>query len=246
MDFASSFDPAVSDKEYFWRVKCQPEQITLITETIYQRAFKTARSHGLIYPVRIWNEIPFINEFQGNLENYQAFCQGRKTIFDQYLLNESYYPAASAVGLFSNEISFRFLFSETKPEIMTNPFQVEAYLYPTIYGPTPPSFARACLHKKSFYLSGTASIRGHETLHPENLGEQLAVTLENIFIILDKASLRNQAKRMQWKVFLKYPETLSSVKDQIQNLLGNNLSFVHADICRRNLLIEIEGEYHGL
>jgi enamine deaminase RidA (YjgF/YER057c/UK114 family) len=246
MDFALNFEKNLSDKEYTYKVSCDPREISSITEILYQKAFEAARSDGLPYPVRIWNLIPFINDFHGNLENYQAFCKGRKNVFDRFLPVESDYPAASAVGIFSNEISFRFLFSDTRPEIISNPFQVEAYRYPSIYGPTPPSFARACLHKRSFYLSGTASIRGHETLYPDNLEQQLGLTLENIFIILEKANLSNKASNMNWKVFLKNRDDIMNVKAPIQDALGTNLAFVHADICRSNLLIEIEGEYNGL
>lgn len=234
------------DEYFFWEEECLPQDIALVTEHAYLRAWKEAKERGLKFPVRIWNKIPSINAYENGLENYQAFCAGRKNAFEALEIIDSTYPAASAVGSHNGKISFTFLFSNTKPKIVTNPYQVEAYKYPNTYGPTPPSFARGCIHKENFHLSGTASIRGHKTLYIGDLKGQLALTLENIFVVLHEAHLNEKAHEMKWTVFIKDPDFEKEVIQEIQIALGNHLTFVHADICRSDLLIEIEGAFYGL
>src|SRR5690606_4762058 len=67
--------------------------------------------------------------------------------------------------------------------------QQPAYRYPRQYGPCSPSFARATSlslqHRPHLFISGTASILGHETRAAGNLQEQIAVTLDNLNYLRD-------------------------------------------------------------
>jgi chorismate lyase / 3-hydroxybenzoate synthase len=246
MAFDLNSEPRLHTRMFSWEMSCEDSEIARHTEMIYAQAWEMAKDLSLPYPIRIWNRIPRINDFHKDLENYQAFCAGRKRVFDRVALAREDYPAASAVGSIVGTLSCRFLFSNVKPLIITNPRQTEAYDYPKVYGPTPPSFARGCLHGKDFYLSGTASIRGHETLFSGNLRAQLDLTLENIRIVLREARMLSQMSQMNWTIFLRHPENQHEIHYLLQRELGHSLTFVPADICRRDLLIEIEGAYHGL
>src|SRR5690606_23756156 len=121
----------------------------------------------------VWNYVPYINQISEGLEHYRQFNIGRwlafETLFGRDL--RSFMPAASAVGITSNAVMLTFIAGTRQPQYLENPSQVPAYHYPSEYGPRPPSFARAVLVQNTHrspaciqgYLSGTASIEGHQT-----------------------------------------------------------------------------------
>ncbi len=135
---------------------------------------------------------------------------------------------------------------------ISNPLQVEAYHYPKDYGPNAPSFARAAVLRKTLYLSGTASIRGHQTLHVGDVASQTQVTLENIERVIqganEKTGLDFSLSQMALRVYLR----ASSFRKDVERILSSkimhfaSISFLEADICRESLLIEIEGITHAL
>ena len=165
------------------------------------------------------------------------------------------FPAASAVGAANGQMRFQFIFSKSCSVKVNNPVQVEAYHYPVTYGPTPPSFARAAFFEQTLYISGTASIRGHQTIYPLDLFGQLQSTFENLEIIIKQAQRKsNKTFRMldsKWRIYVRdYPnlseEVQQALHQKIEQRLGLDSEFVQADICRSELLIEIEGISYGV
>ena len=65
--------------------------------------------------------------------------------------------------------SIYFLAGAHPAHILGNPRQVNAYDYPSLYGPRSPSFARASLYRSDsatqLFISGTASVVGHQSQH---------------------------------------------------------------------------------
>jgi chorismate lyase/3-hydroxybenzoate synthase len=101
-----------------------------------------------------------------------------------------------------------------------------------------------------FFLSGTASIRGHKTMFVGDLQLQLNCTLENIDEILSEAlnhtNRRIPKEKIKWRVYLRDPDTQNEIQSTILNKLGAQIEYLTADICRADLLIEIEGMAYGL
>lgn len=236
--------------ELSWQGKVDIDHLEDVTFLIYTRAFALGRSSGYPYPARIWNYIPDINSFYEDIENYQRFCGGRKRAYDVLGVETMGYPAASAVGSSSGELVFSFLFSNEPSLPISNPAQQEAYHYPKQYGPTSPSFSRAALCGNVFYLSGTASIRGHSTMYSFSLMDQLQCTLENIdFVLLEaeeKASCKLEKEKMAWRVYLRSTSDQEAVDAVLREKLGGQVDYVKADICRSDLLLEIEGVCIGI
>ena len=226
------------------------KDIESMTESVYRNAWQLAKDNGFSEILRIWNFIPNINEFTDGIENYQHFCKGRKSAYSQLLSNEEFFPAASAVGSSDSRIHFKFLFGHHKPLPISNRLQVEAYRYPADYGPTPPSFARASTLDSIVFVSGTASIRGHQTMFVDDLHGQVQCTLENIDEILQQAKKnigQDLSKhQMSWKVYLRNPDFKQQIESNLKNTLGLNIEYISADICRSDLLVEIEGAYYGV
>ena len=208
-----------------------------------------------LHLVRIWNYVPAINEpGPGGLENYRIFSRARSLAFEQHYGPgfKQLLPAASAVGTKAAELTLAFAASPHPPLHLENPLQVSAYDYPEEYGPRAPSFARATLvagpGPRTVFISGTAAIRGHATIAPHQLQPQLECTLENLRQISQSCGLgpdlaRGGRAARHFKVYLRHaadqPQTAAFLQRELVRPV-DHVSYLHADICREGLLVEIE------
>jgi chorismate lyase/3-hydroxybenzoate synthase len=213
-----------------------------------------------LHLARIWNYVPAINDAgPAGLENYRIFCRARSLAFEQNHGSgfKTLLPSASAVGAKSAELTVVFAASPGRPRHVENPLQVSAYDYPGEYGPRAPSFARATVvtgKQGAIFISGTAAIRGHATIGPDDLHAQLACTLENLREISNACGLGPDLRRAgstirHFKVYLRHASDQAQVAAVLQEkLLGSTdrVSYLHADICRAELLVEIEATLFGV
>ena len=203
---------------------------------------------------RIWNYVPRINALTDGFENYRAFCMGRSLAFETKFgpTFQSVLPAASAVGSHGEHLDVIFVAGETAPQHFENPVQVPAYLYPVQHGPRPPSFARATVGRDGprtyTFISGTAAIRGHETVAPGSLEEQLDCTLDNLRLISQTAGLGEQlglgqSKQRFFKIYLRHAADFARARKRLEGVLlqpTDTVIYLETDICREALNIEIE------
>ena len=217
-----------------------------VADLAYKNLLDSLEGYHLL---RVWNYVPNINESIGDLENYKSFCIGRSNQFTSHQLSMS---SASAVGITGKNLVIYFLAVKEPVRHWENPEQVPAYRYPSRYGPKSPSFSRASEVVCStgyapIYVSGTASIKGHESKHIGNLHKQLTTTLDNIRIIKE-ATL---GTRGCCGASILFDETCIYLRKQkhLDELLElwnqegfstDTLRILKSDICRANLLIEIE------
>lgn len=190
--------------------------------------------------LRIWNYVDAINEGEGDLERYRQFCVGRSRGFGDF--PASRLPAATAVGRHraTGRLQLCWLAGKRPGEPVGNPRQQHAYAYPRQYGPSPPSFARAMrLESGALMGSGTSSIVGHASRHDGNLAAQVDETLANLRE-LQRAG--GGGRTTSAKVYLRQGAGDGSIAARIRAGLPGltNLLLLEADICRRELLVEIE------
>ncbi|WP_269526099.1 hypothetical protein [Coraliomargarita parva] len=230
-------------------VPVNPSNLQAQTQACYTELLAVCREQALY---RIWNFVPQINEVPtGSIENYQVFCKGRSLAFEaQYGAGfDLKLPAASAVGTNGSHLLVVAVTGEGEALHLENPDQTPAYRYPATYGPRPPSFARATVCTKAglpkLFISGTSSIRGSRSIGTSTT-EQLSITLENLNKI-EGAYLRQQATSVPYarriRVYLRNPEDKAIVAEQLaQDYLKDRdeVFYLHADICRKELQIEIE------
>ncbi|RYZ86736.1 MAG: dioxygenase [Moraxellaceae bacterium] len=219
------------------------------TEDAYSRLFRVITDAGFPYPFRIWNFIPNINSGAGDREEYKKFCVGRLNAFNQLEPLQQQFPAASALGIQqhtgADQGAVIYMLATSSPgRHHENPRQQPAYQYPRQYGPSSPSFARATsINLKSeqlIFVSGTASIIGHDTKACGNLEEQLEITLDNISHLLNHIDPQTSAP-FTMRVYLRHQTDLAATQAYLsQRFPENVINIVHADICRDNLLVEIE------
>jgi chorismate lyase/3-hydroxybenzoate synthase len=105
----------------------------------------------------------------------------------------------------------------------------------------------------SLLISGTASVRGHASVHADDVIAQLDETLLNLRTVLDAARELQPAlppmfgERSLLKAYLRDPSHASRVEAELRSQLpaDTSLLLLHAEICRAELLIEIDG-FHGV
>jgi chorismate lyase / 3-hydroxybenzoate synthase len=220
------------------------QDIESATEKAYGSLFGLIQSMGFPYPFRIWNFIPNINLGDGDREEYKKFCVGRQRAFHSHHVAPQEYPAASALGHHGQGAVIYLLAGRYSGVHHENPRQQPAYQYPREYGPSSPSFARATslslTRQLQVFISGTASIVGHDTQAAGDLQEQLNITLTNIRELVAHID-QQQYALSAIRVYLRHPHHYETA----QALLGqyfplDKVNFLHADICREQLLVEIE------
>lgn len=202
---------------------------------------------------RVWHYVPGINQRTDGLENYCLFNVGRRRAFDDHFgkLAESQMPAASAVGMPHGHFAMAFVGGTRRPRFLENPKQTPAYRYPQSYGPKSPSFARAAIAGEMVYVSGTASIQGHATVHQDDLQSQFDVTVDNLEQLapaLGFPSWNAVSKRPDYalKVYLRHATDLHRIQPRLEERLratAENTTILNTDICRADLDLEIEAVF---
>lgn len=212
--------------------------------------------------VRQWNYIERITDIDGNIQNYQAFNDARSSLYEKTAWPRGY-PAATGIGTqvggvlvdfdavdFASESGF-MLALDNKLQVPAHQYSKEV-LISDKKTKTTPKFERAkylsCVGSGLVYISGTAAIRGEKSLE-NNLKAQLKTTVENIrWLISDEnksfvsASKGAKAKFVLLRVYLKDRAYVKEAKEFMESYnLNIPIAYLLADICREELLVEIEG-----
>ena len=222
----------------------------------YRRILAFQRHQGYKYALRMWNFFPDINAGEADEERYRQFSVGRARTLEQYAHFERALPAASAIGSYRSGLIVYFVAAHEPGLQIENPRQVSAFKYPRQYGPKSPSFSRAKLKdwpgEAQLFISGTASVVGHETIHQDDVLEQTAEIGRNIQALLDEAAVKQPAfkharldEMSLLRVYLRPPFDIDQIKASVEAWSGQNVPtlYLAGDICRDDLLIEIEGYY---
>jgi len=227
------------------------------TRHAYESILPFGLEMGFPHYLRIWNYIPDINGEENGVERYKRFCVGRHVALEKLAVPEHRLPAASGVGSPSDKMLIYFLAARDAGIQVENPRQVSAFHYPPQYGPRSPTFSRAMVKDwgagKHLYISGTASIIGHESRHRDDLLPQLTESLRNMSTLVHSAktehgvAIHTLAELSQVKVYVRDQQDHAAVRSHIHEQLGKEVPVIYlgADLCRKNLLVEIEGLYAG-
>ena len=233
---------------------CFGDDMEKAAEYAYERIMQLHQDKGFAHLLRIWNYFPRLHEERDGLDRYQLFCLGRHRALERVALTEGALPAATAIGTHTPGLMIYFLAGREPGQQIENPRQVSAFHYPRRYGPKSPSFSRATLKhwgtKAQLYISGTASIVGHESQHMD-VRAQLDEILANLSSLIgasgsDLAHLQQDPARLSLlKVYVRHKKDLELVQQHLQSRLSQSLPvlYLEGDVCREDLLVEIEGLY---
>ena len=218
--------------------------IRLTAETLYAAIREFQQRSGFPHLLRMWNYLDGINQGDGDAERYRQFCVGRGTGLG--IAPGKVLPAASAIGRQqpTHQLQVFWVAARTAGNAVENPRQVSAYRYPRAHGPVSPSFSRAMIAPdRTLLISGTASIVGHVSQHADDARAQLEETLRNLAALSAHAGVRREAPRRQdlLKVYVRDPALVPMIAARLQEAYpGASPIFLAGDICRRELLLEIE------
>ncbi len=209
------------------------------------------------HPVRWWNFIPHILSPLGeDCHRYMVFNAGRYLAMEEWLGSRDQFPkgiaTASGVGHHGGDLLVHCLAAKVSGQGVENPRQTPAYCYSSRYGRRPPSFARATrlvrIECPWLLVGGTASVLGEDSAHGEDLEAQLGETLSNLGALVDAAlggaNGRDPLSRFRnLRTYYVRPGDRQVIAGSLQAVFGASctLEYVRADLCRPELLVEIEG-----
>ena len=249
---------AVDERELLAEGGTEIEALRAAAESAYRALFGALERLGFPHPLRIWHFLSAINAPLGDGERYWHFNSARQSAFTAARRAiRGDVPAASMVGSEAGSpLTVYCIAAKQPPLVLENPRQCAAWAYPARYGPKSPTFARAGIDMSGeaprLFISGTASIVGHETVHVGDLLEQTRETLRNVRALIDAANARLThegyrgarfvLERLPFKVYVRRPEDQPAIRKLLQEeaRIEAPILYLKADVCRRELLLEVE------
>ena len=228
-------------------------------------ALLTAHGFAVDDIVRQWNYIGNIVACRNGKQNYQEFNDARSNYYARGSWANGY-PAATGIGVSSEGIivggiAFRKTeHSSSGIHPIDNPLQVAAHVYSRKVlidddvnaVKSTPKFERAKLIETArgacCFVSGTAAIRGEESVDASSVAMQTRKTIENIEYLVSPENLVRYGcspydlKYVKLHVFIKHAEDYAAVRAVVEESYPQVPAiYTVADVCRGELLVEIEG-----
>ena len=246
------------------------DSIAQASERAFKSAIEILSQEGLSIDniIRQWNyieNIAIVEDVENAPQNYQDFNDVRARYYEQGKF-EFGYPAATGIGQNTGGVIIGFIALSKSDNIsispIMNPGQVDAHKYSKLVlegsslEKCTPKFERAKLvtigSRSYIYVSGTASILGEKTMHVGDVEKQTLTTIENIKRLFskenqDKLGLKFDVSEIQFshlRVYVKKMEDIPAVEKICDAELNCKSSlFLESDVCREDLLVEIEGVF---
>ncbi len=227
---------------------------------------------NLDHIVRQWNYIGGIRDQEEThgalIQNYQLFNSVRHNQHQMYKKIAGF-QAATGIGMAFRGMqadAYALLFgNEGKITPVTNPRQQQPDQYSSallndagsshLNPRRPPQFERAKLvsdaNQSILFISGTAAIMGENTAATGDVQAQTHITLENIETLAEKSNLLKHCPALKKlpvhyihaRVYVKNTADMPQVQQICSSYLGEiPVVYLQADICRQDLLVEIEAE----
>ncbi|MGD2034549.1 MAG: hypothetical protein PVF73_05795 [Bacteroidales bacterium] len=221
--------------------------------------------------VRQWNYVEEIVSLHRNgersVQNYQVLNDIRSFYYSQSEFTNGF-PAATGIGMNYGGVLIEFYAVKPLENVkilpVKNPNQVDAYNYSQkvlignsfmkLQEKTTPKFERAKFISlnghKNIFISGTASIHNEKTIGLNDVRKQTVVTIDNISNLVSLENLvrsgfnkgRETLTYLFLRIYVKNEADMPVVKEICNNYFeGIQVSYLIADICRDDLLVEIEG-----
>ncbi len=212
--------------------------------------------------VRQWNYLENILGMDVEKQRYQEFNNVRSEFYGENFEGIGY-PAATGIGMNRGGLIIEFVAIKSDNSItfpVDNPCQIAAHTYSkkVLIGDecilkTTPKFERAryleMFAKKLIFISGTASILGEKTVGIGSPAEQTEVTINNIQRLYSEEVIKTLSEKTltpkygHARVYIKNRKDFPTIKKVFKTHFGNlPVVYILADICRNDLLVEIEGK----
>ncbi|MDR1053094.1 MAG: hypothetical protein LBL39_02870 [Planctomycetaceae bacterium] len=215
----------------------------------------------LVLPDKVTSEVV--------LQRYQELNRARTDFFGKTKFLRKYlppeckstvFPASTGIGADDVDVVMAGVAVDTSRGDfivvpLENPNQTSAFSYGENYSPQSPKFARGMAVTMGnwcqIFVSGTASITDSESRFSGNPELQTEQTLDNIAALIDGSNLARHGingfdsgmdKLECARVYVKNPDDFAVIDTVCKKRLGNVPTlYTIADVCRPELLVEIEG-----
>ena len=197
--------------------------------------------------VRTWYYMGGILRPAAGGDRYAQLNRARNGFYATRWADSGLAPASTAIGMRGGRVSLEAFALEKAPGIpgavwLDNPLQTPPHRYPLRAGrDRNPCFSRGAAVSLDdgtslIFVSGTASLRGHEVLHLEDPAAQVRVSIENIAALGVRL-----ADILQFRVYIKKAEHAAAVRRRCEALLPDvPRLYLLADVCREEFSVEIE------
>jgi len=224
---------------------------------------------GFEHVVRTWFYLGGITQVEEKTQRYKELNRARADFYrgikfycslSEPMIPQGIYPASTGIGTEGRGLVASCLSLQTRRKDaylvpLENPQQTPAFAYHARYSPQSPKFSRGMALVLDNYaitwVSGTASVVNSQSCHPGDIRRQTEQAITNIERLIAPenfafhgvagagASLRDLAKI---RVYLKYLSDFEQCKAICERRFGPLPAiYAVADICRPELLVEIEG-----
>jgi enamine deaminase RidA (YjgF/YER057c/UK114 family) len=219
--------------------------------------------------VRTWLYLGDIVGLEGEMPRYQKLNLARSDFYrNRSFVGDCSrggtagvcYPASTGIGADNRDVmmSCEALATERSDVVrlpLENPRQIAAHDYDHRYGPQSPKFSRAMaiIHDGTagVFVSGTASIIDSESHHIGDIAGQTRETLDNIAALISEDNFRRHGQAglgatlddmAMLRVYIKRREDYAVARSICASRLHDlPVIYTVADMCRPELLVEIEG-----
>ncbi len=220
--------------------------------------------------IRTWFYLGGIVDPEGDTQRYKELNRARSAFFEgvEFLVDclplerrtTAIFPASTGIGADDRSVTLSGIALATERNDiqavpLENPRQTPAFDYASCYSPQSPKFARAlalsCGNYATIFISGTASILDSESRHIGDVAAQTHETLDNIEALISEPNLSRHGlpglgttleNLGLVRVYIKRQEDYEKTRAVCQARLGDMPTiYAVADVCRPELLVEIEG-----
>ncbi len=224
---------------------------------------------GFDQVVRTWLYLGDIVGPEGDTQRYKELNRARSDLFSNcsFRVNRSLssttepaYPASTGIGAEGRDLTLSCIAVASRRRDLQvipleNPRQTSAFEYAPVYSPQSPKFSRAMAievgKEAMIFISGTASITRSETQHPSDAAAQTRETLANIEALISEPNVSRHGlpgfgadlhQLAVARVYIKRAEDYPTIRSVCEQQLGQvPVTYTLADVCRPQLLVEIEG-----
>jgi enamine deaminase RidA (YjgF/YER057c/UK114 family) len=237
----------------------------------FRRMRDTLAKKGCRYDqvIRTWLYLGDIVGPEGETQRYKELNRARADFYQdlQFGMNHlpaevnwPVYPASTGIGTNGKDVVMSCIAVATDRDNirfvpLENPQQVAAFDYGDRYSPQSPKFSRAmaitACNSATIFISGTASITKSETRYIDDVEGQTRQTLDNIEALISNDNFRRHGMPHLHatlddlalvRVYVKRKEDFAKARAVCLDRLGEMpIIYAIADVCRPDLLVEIEG-----
>jgi enamine deaminase RidA (YjgF/YER057c/UK114 family) len=203
------------------------------------------------------------------VERYRELNRSRTDFFEQMEENgkmsifrdgRACYPASTGIGMAGGGLTVGCMALQSEREdvrliSLENPNQTSAFNYAHRFSAKSPKFSRAMVALTGNYattwVSGTASILDSESVHLGDIEKQTELTIDNIEALVSLENFRRHGIEgtgallsdfARVRVYVKKQEDYKKCRAVCQRRFGAVPTiYALADVCRPELLVEIEG-----